>query len=382
MDDKPGNHEVHGVFNTGTFPALAGTGRLTRDLALSPKSVEKAHVFIIDDEEIVVEVLKAHLEEVGYNLFTTCTDPTQALDMIEQERPDIVITDLVMPQIDGFELLRRIRASSKLSRVPVLMLTSMTEKETKLKALDLGATDFLSKPVDPTELALRMRNNLLAKIYQDEMDKARNDSDDLLRSILPVAVIDKLKQGQTVIADRFQFVTVLFADLVGFTRFAGQTDPYVVVMLLNQIFSEFDRVVEKHNLEKIKTVGDAYVLAGGLNSDEEGAQAPAVVAAALEMRSALAQTVRSAGYDLQMRIGIHSGPVTAGVIGTRKAFYDIWGDTVNIASRVESSSQAGCIHVTGDTRRLIAERFSIGPAEHADLKGKGATEIYQVLDKR
>jgi class 3 adenylate cyclase len=187
-----------------------------------------------------------------------------------------------------------------------------------------------------------------------------------------------LKAGETMIADQFEAVTVLFADIVDFTLLAGETSPEELVCTLNELFSIFDQVTQQHNLEKIKTSGDAYIIASGLPLPRRD-HAQALAAAALELRQQVQSFSSSRGKKLQMRFGMHSGPVTAGVIGSTKFIYDLWGDTVNTASRMESLGIPGEIQISAATCELLKDQYLCEARGAIEVKGKGEVQAYLLV---
>ena len=195
-------------------------------------------------------------------------------------------------------------------------------------------------------------------------------SEQLLLNVLPAPIATRLKQHEDVIADGFPDVTVLFADLVDFTRRSQHSRPQEVVQVLDELFSTFDQLTRRHGLEKIKTIGDAYMVAGGL-PDPRPDHAEAVAELALAMREEVARRSDPSGRPLQVRIGIDTGPVVAGVIGQDKFSYDLWGDTVNTASRMESTGVAGCIQVTTRTYQRLRDRYRFQRRGLVAVKGKG-----------
>ena len=195
-------------------------------------------------------------------------------------------------------------------------------------------------------------------------------SERLLLNVLPAPIAARLKQGEAVIADRFQEVTVLFVDLVDFTRSSDRSTPERVVQVLDDLFTAFDRLAERHGLEKIKTIGDAYMAVGGLPQPRPD-HAQAVAEMALALREETARHRDPSGQPLALRIGIDTGPVVAGVIGTTKFSYDLWGDTVNTASRMESRGVAGCIQVTDRTYRRLRDGYRFERRGPVQVKGKG-----------
>ena len=198
----------------------------------------------------------------------------------------------------------------------------------------------------------------------------RERSERLLLNVLPAPIAARLKQGEEVIADGFPEVTVLFADLVDFTRRSQDTTPERVVQVLDDLFSALDELAERHGLEKIKTVGDAYLAVGGLPEPRPD-HAEAVAEMALDVREEVGRHLDPGGRPLAVRIGIDTGPVVAGVIGRRKFSYDLWGDTVNVASRMESLGVSGCIQVTDRTHRRLRDRYRFERRGPVQVKGKG-----------
>jgi guanylate cyclase len=221
-------------------------------------------------------------------------------------------------------------------------------------------------------VALFTRDTVTAERLLSE-EHARSER--LLLNILPAPISKRLKQGGEAIADGFAEVTVLFADLVGFTTYAGDRPPEEVVRVLNRIFSAFDDLCETLGLEKIKTIGDAYMVAAGLPVPRAD-HAEVVARMALAMREALAEVATEEGCPLALRIGIHTGPVVAGVIGKRKFIYDLWGDTVNVASRMESSGIPGEIQLSGETAARLSGTFDVTARGSVSIKGKGAMETF------
>jgi class 3 adenylate cyclase len=205
-----------------------------------------------------------------------------------------------------------------------------------------------------------------AKLLAAEREKA----DRLLLNVLPRAIADRLKRRHEVIADSFTDVTVLFADIVGFTQMASQVSAIELVDMLNNVFSAFDRLAERHGLEKIKTVGDAYMVVAGLPTPRAD-HAEAMAEMALDMQAEIARLAAERGREFQLRIGINTGPVVAGVIGLKKFAYDLWGDTVNVASRMESHGVPGRIQVSASTAALLGERYELADRGAIAIKGRG-----------
>ncbi len=216
---------------------------------------------------------------------------------------------------------------------------------------------------------------------QQELQVEKDRSESLLLNMLPEAIAKKLKHSRASMADGFEEVSVLFADIVGFTELSNSLSPTEVVELLNQIFSMFDDLCDRHKLEKIKTIGDAYMVVSGLPQPRVN-HAEAISCMALDMQAAVAQIKAIEGTQISMRIGINSGPVVAGVIGTKKFIYDLWGDTVNVASRMESLGIAEAIQVTEATYVRIRDKFNLEQRGLISVKGKGEMLTYWLCSKK
>jgi adenylate cyclase len=223
-------------------------------------------------------------------------------------------------------------------------------------------------------------NSKLLSQLMRELDEERATSQSLLLNILPQPIIDRLAAGETVIADRFDAVTVLFSDFVGFTEISSEMEPHVLVGELNRLFSEFDALCERTGVEKVKTIGDAYLAVGGLPGGRADHTA-AVAELAIGMLAAIEGVNASAQREWRIRIGIHTGPAVAGVIGTRKFVYDVWGDTVNVASRLESSSEPNRIHVSEAVASKLQGAFDLEPRGTVQLKGKGETTTFFIASR-
>ncbi|MCA9689552.1 MAG: adenylate/guanylate cyclase domain-containing protein [Myxococcales bacterium] len=214
-----------------------------------------------------------------------------------------------------------------------------------------------------------------------ELADAREKSERLLLNILPQTVASQLKDGALVIADAYDDVSVLFVDICGFTGLSEGAEPGEVVALLNLVFSAYDGLVERYGVEKIKTIGDAYMVAAGLPRKRPD-HAEAIAGLALEMRDVAATFVDPSGAPLRVRIGASCGPVVAGVIGRKKFIYDLWGDTVNTAARMESHGAGGRIQVTEAAKVRLDGRFVIRARGVVDIKGKGPMPVYWLEGER
>ncbi|HSN25313.1 MAG TPA: adenylate/guanylate cyclase domain-containing protein, partial [Kofleriaceae bacterium] len=212
-------------------------------------------------------------------------------------------------------------------------------------------------------------------IAEERLDAAHQRSEELLLNILPPSIAGRLKVSDGTIADGFAEVTVLFADIVGFTKLSAKRPPERIVALLNELFCHFDDLAGRLGLEKIKTIGDCYMVAAGLPEPRED-HAVATAEMALGMLRVVRDLAAHHNEALDVRIGIHSGPVVAGVIGKRKFVYDLWGDTVNTASRMESHGVPGAIQVSDECRRLLEAKFRLSRRGEIEVKGKGMMQTW------
>ncbi len=352
-------------------------------------------VLLVDDQPVIGEAVRRMLESEEDIVFHYCQNPTQALSLAKEISPTVILQDLVMPEINGLLLVRFLKAKDSIVRdVPLIVLSSKEEPIVKSKAFSLGANDYLVKLPDRLELIARIRYHSNAYINLLQRNEAYQKMQDylckleleqqryrnLLLNILPEKIVERLEQGQKTIADSFQEVSVLFADIVGFTELSSRVSPIELVGMMNVIFSGFDEIVSRYELEKIKTIGDAYMVVSGLPTTRPD-HAEAIAKMALEMQAAIETISEARNEKLSIRIGIHSGPVVAGIIGTRKFLYDLWGDTVNTASRMESHGIPDRIHITEETYQLLKNKFHFESRGEIDVKGKGKMHTYFLLDR-
>lgn len=388
---------------------------------ITASNILAARILVVDDLEANVLLLEQMLRGAGYGCIASTTDPRTVAALHGRHHYDLILLDLQMPGMDGFEVMESLRQVQPDDYLPVIVITAQPDH--KLRALQAGAKDFVSKPFDLAEVLMRVRNMLEVRLlhgeslqYSKELERKVREleasretivrqSDELrclyetlvgeqrvterlLLNVLPAPIADRLKlraeliatSPPEIIADRFQDVSVLFADLVAFSRFSPGMSPEQLVAVLNEIFADFDNIADNRSLEKIKTIGDAYMAAAGLPVP---AADHAVRAAhmALDMMESLSQFNAQSGHDLQLRVGIHSGTVVAGVIGRRKFIYDLWGETVNIASRMESHGVVGRVQVTEATRQQLGSPFLLEERGLIAAKGIGDLRTWLLVGR-
>ena len=221
----------------------------------------------------------------------------------------------------------------------------------------------------------------LVEVRTRELVAEKENSERLLLNVLPGPIAERLKHDDGVIVDRFDQVTVLFADLVGFTALSARTSPEALVTMLDELFTRFDRLAERHRLEKIKTIGDCYMAVAGIPAAMP-AHATVMAQMGLDMLTAVAEYAAATGAELAIRVGVNSGSVVAGVIGRKKFIYDLWGDTVNTASRMESLGVPGRVHVTEATAALLGDTFELEARGTMEVKGKGPMATFLLVRRR
>lgn len=349
-------------------------------------NIHQARILIVDDQKANILLLDRMLRNEGYAFVASTTDPAEVCRIHQLNQYDLILLDLAMPGMDGFAVMEGLKQIEADGYLPVLVLTA--EPEHKLRALAAGARDFLAKPFDLAEVLMRVHNMLEVRLLHLETRRLyeavlaeKKVSERLLLNVLPRSVAERLKSDPGIIADSFRDVTVLFADIVGFTTLSENMSPEELVSMLNEVFSLFDAIAERRGLEKIKTIGDAYMAVAGVPTpvaDHAGRAAHM----ALDMLQALQRFNAENGFELQLRIGIHTGAVVAGVIGKSKFIYDLWGDAVNTASRMESQGLVARAQVTEATRTQLGDGFEFEERGAIDVKGKGEMRTWFLTGRK
>jgi len=265
-------------------------------------------------------------------------------------------------------------ATATLKVPPAVSIVFFTLNFIAISAIAYFVLHYAAKQKEAYQVDLENAHRLV----QIEQEK----SERLLLNILPGPVAERLKRDDGAVADGFADVTVMFADIVNFTQIAEGMAPRQIFTMLNKIFSSFDGLAETHGLEKIKTIGDAYMVAGGLNAAEGPDYTDKIADMALDMRDLLANDKSVNETGLEIRIGIGTGPVVAGVVGTKKFIYDLWGDTVNMASRITSEGVPGMIQVDAMTYRRLQSHFDFHAPQTLYLKSKGDTVVYRLAGRK
>jgi len=352
-------------------------------------------VLVVDDSRTLRKLLIRELNLVGITNIQEATDGAEAVERVRAEPFDLMLLDMEMPELDGLDVLKLIKSDPVLSYLPVIVISGGEQFSKTVECIQIGAEDYLPKPFDPILLRARVYSSLEKKRLRD-IDRERIvelqtekellhveqlKTEKLMLNILPKPIADRLKKGEKNIAGSYPESTVLFSDLVGFTKMSSEKTAGQLVELLNSLFTKFDQRAEHLGLEKIKTIGDAYMAVGGIPIPRAD-HAEIVADMALGMFIDLKEFNDAYGMTLNMRIGINSGPVVAGVIGFTKFSYDLWGNTVNTASRMESTSVEGRIQISPSTQALLQSSFNLEERELMECKGLGKIMTYFLNGRR
>jgi len=391
------------------------------------KTKHQGTVLIVDDTPENLRLLSSTLNQQGYDIRSAISG-SMVLNGIQSIMPDLILLDVMMPGMNGYELCERLKANSSICDIPVIFISAIDDPLDKVKAFKTGAVDYITKPFQIEEVIARVEHQLhirslqkrledqnmrlqqeiqererILKVSEDslkarrqaedqhrdlevKLQHARQQADRFLLNSLPESIAARFQQGQAPIADQFAEATVLFADIVNLTSSSAQAAPTQFVGALNQIFSTFDHLVERFGLERVKTIGTLYMAVGGVPTPH-AAHAEAIADLALAMQQAIeplgAIDLLQAHLDkpLRLQIGIHTGSVIAGVIAAQKISYDLWGETVNIASRMESEGVAGKIQVTAATYGMLKGKYRLEARGTIDLKERGLVTTYWLIEK-
>ena len=339
-------------------------------------------VLIVEDENIIAIDIKASLQKLGCKVTGIVSKGEKAIQQVEHEKPDIILMDISLAgELDGIQATEII---SRKYNIPVIYLTALTDDETLKRARVTEPFGYILKPFDERGLRTTIDMALYKhkvetelKIRTRELEEEKIKTDKLLHNIFPAEIVKELKQNGSVSPRHYKMISILFTDFHKFTDISSSLSPQKLVSELNEIFTGFDTIIEKLGLEKLKTIGDSYMICGGLPNETQD-HAVKVVRAAMLMQEFINERNKNSKLKWQMRAGIHSGQVVAGIAGINKYTYDVWGDTVNIASRMESCCEPGKINLSGVTYNLVKEHFDCLYRGRLEAKGKGEIDMYFV----
>ncbi len=368
----------------------------------------KYTLLVADDDRFVHMFIESVFESEHHDFqIISAFNGKEVCDIVSNRDVDLIIMDWEMPVMNGIEALECLKSEPGVADIPVIIITTTGNLQ---QAFEAGAIDFIRKPLDKTELLVRVKSALSmfklikqlviqAEILEEQsieleqknielndqkqaLEREKEESERLLQNILPKEVADQLKNKGVVDPKPYRKVSVLFTDFQGFTKISEKLSPKEILKELGVFFEKFDEIIGKHHIEKIKTIGDAYMCVGGLPLRNHSNPLDTVLAA-LEMQDFAKkyneQKIAEGKEPWNLRIGIHTGRVIAGVIGKKKFAYDIWGDTVNTASRMESAGEIGKVNISETTYEYIKDYFDCEERGKIEAKNKGLIKMYFVL---
>jgi len=347
---------------------------------------KKTRILIVEDERIIGLDIKKNLERVGYEVVNIVNTGEAAIDLAGELKPAIILMDIMLGGgISGIEAADSIRRKYN---IPVVYLTALTDEETLQKAKVTEPYGYIPKPFDQKGLhsAIEMalyKHKVESLLHQKtrELEDEKKKTDQLLLNILPASIVKELKLQGYVNSRLFEHISILFSNFHDFSSITQKLEPERLVGELNEIYIKFDSIVQNAGIEKLKTIGDTYMIGGGVPF-ERGDHAEVIIDTALKMLEYMNIRNRRTNLDWKLRIGINSGQVVAGIVGTHKFTYDVWGDAVNIASRMENNSEPGRINISGSTHAIIREKYECEYRGKLHAKGKGEIDMFFVNYKK
>ena len=336
-------------------------------------------ILVVDDNEDNRVTLQMRLDICGYSQILTAANGREALERMRSSAVDLILLDIMMPELDGYGVLQEMKTDVDLRSIPVIVISAVEELSSVVRCIELGAADYLSKPFNPVLLKARVnacieraRYKAQELAYLQSIENERQRADQLLDRVLPKAIARALKLNSQLPPQRYEGVTVLFCDVVEFTAYSEKNSPEVVFTELERLVGHFEGLAEKHGLEKIKMVGDAFMATAGLLSP-----AASPVLSAITCGLAMTAAAPAFGGGWAVRVGIDHGPVSAGIMGGFQFQYDIWGDTVNSAARIEANARPGTVNVSGRAWLHVHQRAYGRSLGFVDLKGKKNVEMIE-----
>lgn len=332
-------------------------------------------VLIVDDTPTNVAMMAGLLKEKYNTRVATNGEKALALASVD-DPPDLILLDIDMPGMDGYEVCRRLKANSATEEIPIIFLTARTDADDEQKGFDLGAVDYIHKPFSPPLVMTRVSTQLALRQAVKQAREAQKEADNLLHCLLPQSAAEEIRSLGTVIPRRYENVAVLFCDIANFTAYCDGHTPEDVVARLDAAFVVFEQVTSKFGLEKIKTVGDSFMAAANLLLPLDN-PLEATISCGIEMASKLIDS--ELGWEAH--VGVHAGPVVAGIVGQERYQFDIWGDTVNVAARMAGKAGPGGVAVTQDIWKFVDARFEGRSLGTLDVRGKGEVSVVEITKR-
>ncbi len=367
---------------------------MVKDVLKSIKPIDKelnnrtvvGKILAVDDNINNTDLLQKRLIKIGHRV-DIANNGKDALNKLSNDFSyDIILLDIVMPLLNGFEVLKVLKNDKRFYSIPVIMISSMDDTDSIYRCIELGADDYITKPFEKSILDARIISCIEKKQLRDkekallkELAEEKEKSDSLLLNILPYDIAKRLKNGENEIADNYDNVTIIFTDLIDFTSQANKISAPILIRILNKVVRKFDDLTIKYSLEKIKTIGDSYFAIGSLTEDK-GISAINIIKFSKSILLELSKINKSTPeMDLNIRIGVHTGSIVAGIIGKNKFSFDLWGAAVNKASRLETSCPPGRIHISKETKDLLGKNYKYEVKKDVEMKGLGKVDTYIVI---
>jgi CheY-like chemotaxis protein len=332
---------------------------------------DKKLILLVDDAPANIQVAREILKDTYRTRIAT--SGARALELVKAvPAPDLILLDVMMPEMDGYEVCTRLKTDPSTRDIPVIFLTAMTEAEDETRGFAVGAVDYIHKPFSPPVVMARVQTQLNLRDTREQLAREKRLVDQLLDNMLPPAAVSELKATGKVAPQRFENVAVLFVDLVSFTSFCDRHAPEEVVGSLGDLFVLFEECANRHGLEKIKTVGDAFLATAGLLKP-----APDPLRSAVNCALEIAAAAPEIRDGWRVRAGVHCGAVMAGIVGRERYQFDIWGDTVNVAARLTAAASPQSVALT-EADAVKLHGLSVSPRGVVELKGKGPVPLVEV----
>jgi adenylate cyclase len=341
-------------------------------------------LLVVDDNEDNRFTLTQRLKREGYVNVASAGNGREALKLLAERPFDLVLLDITMPEMDGYQVLETLKADTTLRAIPVIMISAIDEIESVARCIGLGAEDHLPKPFNAVLLRARIAACLEKKklrdqeaIYTQQIESERRRADELLYAMLPPGAVRELKATNKVRPRRYDEVAVLFCDIVGFTPYCDRNPPEKAVAELQALVGEYEQIVHRHEMEKIKTIGDAFLATAGLLNHVADP-----IFASLQCGLEMVGASRRIEPKWEVRVGIHFGPVVAGIIGQRHYGFDLWGDTVNTAARIAALANPGSVVTSAAAWQHVRSRGRGRSLGSLEIKGKGPIELIECQELR
>ncbi len=333
-------------------------------------------ILVVENNQFNIELLLSILIQHDYRL-AAATTGKKALRICEEITPDLILMDVQMPDMDGFETAKKLLKNEKTRHIPILFTSTFSDSKNILRCFESGGVDYISKPFKKNELLARINTHLSLKNLREQLETDRDHLTAILQNMLPAEVIRSLKNGSFPNPRFVEKAAVLFTDFKNFSDLTHKVGSNESVRHLNQLYFVFDKIVAEFGLERIKTIGDAYFSVGGINTTPDNLYLSPVLAGLKMQEFVRYYNTLQTNIRWELRIGVTIGPVTSGVIGYQKIAYDVWGDTVNFAQRLESRADPGQVAVPEHVYQKIHDQVEVSRLDVLDSSTWGRFKLYQ-----